>query len=136
MESVAKHSYKTDYSSVYSWILKEAKNMKAQNVNNVRQFIKSKKRNSFEKYNYLNMPDLQFFNWCNQQFKVNRGIYNTIDQWFYENGIVNIYSRRIQLLAFLDSVKDQLNEPHPSKFIRFGHGGLTKRLNDFIMDKG
>lgn len=110
--------------------------MKAQNVHDVSPLLKTKKQNSFAAYNYLNMPDLQFFNWCNQQFKVNRGIYNTIDQWFYEYGVVNIYSRRIQLLAFLDSVKDQLNEPHSSKFIRFGHGGLTKRLNDFIMDKG
>ena len=110
--------------------------MKAQNVNGVRSYVKVNKQNSLETSSYLNMPDLQFFNWCNQQFKVNRGIYNTIDQWFYEYGVVNIYSRRIQLLAFLDSVKDQLNEPHSSKFIRFGHGGLTKRLNDFIMDKG
>jgi len=106
--------------------------MKAQNVNDVRPFIKPKKLNSFGTFKYLNMPDLQFFIWCNQQYRVNRGIYNTIDQWFYEYGIINIYSRRIQLLAFLDSVKEDLNEPHSYKFIRFGHGGLTKRLNDFI----
>ncbi|PLS05452.1 hypothetical protein CVD27_10235 [Neobacillus cucumis] len=82
------------------------------------------------------MPDLQFFSWCNQQYKVNRGVYNTIDQWFYDFGIDNIYSRRIQLLAFLDSVKEELIESNQSKFIRFGHGGLTKRLNDFIQANG
>ncbi|WP_237389529.1 hypothetical protein [Bacillus sp. USDA818B3_A] len=106
--------------------------MKAQNVNGVRSYLKANKQNSLETSNYLNMPDLQFSNWCNSQFKINRGIYNTIDQWFYEYGIVNIYCRRIQLLAFLDSVKDELNESHKSKFIRFGHGGLTRRLNRFI----
>jgi len=110
--------------------------MNSQKANDVKPFLKLKRQTTFETSKYLNMPDLQFFNWCNQLFKVNRGIYNTIDQWFYEYGIISIYSRRIQLLAFLDSVKGELNELHSSKFLRFGHGGLTKRLNDFMKDKG
>jgi riboflavin kinase len=109
--------------------------MTTQNINHLRLFVEAKKENSLETNIYLNLPDLQFFNWCNRQYQVNRGVYNTIDQWFYEYGIVNVHSRRIQILAFLDFVKDEMLEEQP-KFIRFGHGGLTKRLNEFINDYG
>jgi riboflavin kinase len=108
--------------------------MSTQNSNDVRLFIETKKENFFRTSKYLNLPDLQFYNWCNQQYRVNRGVYNTIDQWFYEYGIVNIHSRRIQILAFLDFVKDEMLEEQP-KYIRFGHGGLTKRLNEFMIDR-
>lgn len=109
--------------------------MTTQNSNDVRLFLETKKENSFETSKYLNLPDLQFFNWCNRQYRVNRGVYNTIDQWLYEFGIVNAQYRRIQILAFLDFVKNEMLEGKP-KFIRFGHGGLTKRLNEFIHDYG
>ncbi|MBI0579111.1 hypothetical protein IEC97_17210 [Neobacillus cucumis] len=95
-------------------------------------FSKTNKSKSFESIQYLNLPDLQFFILCNQKYKVNRGVYNTIDQWFYEYGIVNIHYRRIQLLAFLDFFKDKILEKDRQKFIRFGHGGLAKSLNEFI----
>jgi riboflavin kinase len=106
-----------------------------QNNNHSRVFVEAKKENFFETSKYLNLPDLQFFNWCNRQYQVNRGVYNTIDQWFYEYGIVNIHFRRIQILAFLDFVRDDMLEKQP-KFIRFGHGGLSKRLNEFMNDFG
>jgi riboflavin kinase len=109
--------------------------MTTQNSNDVRLFVETKKENSFQTSKYLNLPDLQFFNWCNRQYRVNRGVYNTIDQWFYEYGIVNVHARRIQILAFLDFVKDEMLEEKP-KFIRFGHGGLSKRLNEFMNDYG
>ncbi|MEH7255256.1 hypothetical protein V7111_24420 [Neobacillus niacini] len=110
--------------------------MQTQNTNSARQSSKTKVQNSIETSKYLNLPDLQFFNWCNQQFQVNRGVYNTIDQWFFDYGIVNIHHRRIQLLAFLESIKGEKFEQDKQKFIRFGHRGLTKRLNDFINNAG
>ena len=79
----------------------------------------------------LNLPDLQFFKWCNRQFGVNRGVFNTIDSWFYENGIVDVYYRRILLLEFLEfSLENGLRQGE-SKFIKFGHGGLATKLNEF-----
>jgi riboflavin kinase len=79
----------------------------------------------------LNLPDLQFFKWCGRQFGVNRGVFNTIDNWFYENGIVNVYYRRMLLLEFLKfSLEDGLGQGE-SKFLKFGHGGLTTKLNEF-----
>jgi hypothetical protein len=29
------------------------------------------------------LPDLLFINFCNEKFKINRGIYNVIDQFFF-----------------------------------------------------
>ena len=109
--------------------------MTRQNSNDVRLFVETKKEDFFGTSKYLNLPDLQFYNWCNQQYRVNRGVYNTIDQWFYEYGIINVHSRRIQILAFLDFVKEEMLEEQP-KYVRFGHGGLSKRLNEFTNDNG
>jgi hypothetical protein len=82
---------------------------------------------------YLNLPDLRFFTTCNQQYCINRGVYNTIDNWFFEYGIINVAYRRIYILAFLDYVKEaSKDESSSDKFIKFGHGGLTNKLNDFI----
>ncbi|MEK5037341.1 hypothetical protein [Sporosarcina sp. FSL K6-3457] len=79
----------------------------------------------------LNLPDLQFFKWCDRQFGVNRGVFNTIDNWFYENGIVNVYCRRILLLEFLKFSLEEGLWQGESKFIKFGHGGLATKLNEF-----
>ena len=80
----------------------------------------------------LNLPDLQFLKWCHRQFGLNRGVFNTIDNWFYENGIVSVYYRRILLLEFLEfSLEDGLRQDE-SKFIKFGHGGLSTKLNEFM----
>jgi riboflavin kinase len=79
----------------------------------------------------LNLPDLAFFHWCEQKYKVNRGVYNTIDAWFYEHGIVSIISRRKNILAFLDFVIDSSSAGSHHKFIRFGDGGLTRKLEQF-----
>jgi len=79
---------------------------------------------------YLNLPDLHFFLSCQNKYKVNKGVYNTIDNWFYEHGVVLIIQRRIHILAFLDYV-NQKKETASHKYVRFGNGGLTKTLNEF-----
>jgi hypothetical protein len=88
------------------------------------------KEKPLENSDYLNLPDLQFLLWCQQKYKVNKGIYNTIDCWFYEYGIVNIHHRRIYILAFLEFVKNEGTEHN--KYIQFGKGGLTRKLYQFI----
>lgn len=90
----------------------------------------------FQSCKYLNLPDLQFFNWCNQLYGINRGVYNTIDQWLFEFGIISIYNRRINLLAFLNDIQVGSTEKNDHKFIRFGPGGLTSRLNEFVSQLG
>jgi riboflavin kinase len=94
-------------------------------------------KGSLKQNDYLNLPDLQFFNWCNQQYRINRGVYKTIDQWFYAYGFKEILQRRLYLLSFLRFVLDKKRQSEQQKFIRFGNGGLTKQITDFfsIIDK-
>lgn len=98
-------------------------------INQVNEFVNKK---SFRTSEYLNLPDLQFFLWCQHQYKLNKGVYNTIDTWFYKNGIVSIIHRRIYILAFLDFVKKPGQQEDPHKYIQFGNGGLTKKLYQFF----
>ncbi|MGJ7912673.1 hypothetical protein [Neobacillus sp. LXY-1] len=105
--------------------------MSAQEVNVV-PLSTTKTHYSFDSSHYLNLPDLQFFAWCNQKYQINRGVYNTIEQWFYDYGVVHIHNRRIQMLAFLEFVTEERHGQIQEKILRFGHGGLTKKLNEFI----
>ncbi|MGE7781015.1 hypothetical protein ACQKL0_13925 [Peribacillus sp. NPDC097264] len=91
-------------------------------------------KGNLEKSEYLNLPDIEFFLLCQQQYRVNKGVYNTIDKWFYQDGIVNIIHRRIYLLAFLDFVTEENAKENHHKYIRFGNGGLTKKLNEFMKE--
>ena len=81
---------------------------------------------------YLNLPDLQFFLWCQHHYKLNRGVYNTIDAWLYDYGIISIIHRRIYIVAFLNFVKENGHNQEAHKFIRFGNGGLGKKLHQFM----
>ena len=74
------------------------------------------------------MPDLLFVQWCEETFGVNRGVYNTIDAWFYERGLSDIVKRRRCIVSFLNS---QVNGSLTGKKMKFGHGGLTTCLNDY-----
>ncbi|WHY69389.1 hypothetical protein [Neobacillus sp. SuZ13] len=105
-----------------------------QNSHTVEITLKLKKQNSLEKSEYLNLPDLQFFQWCHSQYGLNKGVYNTIDQWFYGIGIERIQYRRIFILKFLDFSKDCGAVKEHQKFIRFGNGGLIRRLQGFMWD--
>lgn len=80
----------------------------------------------------LNLPDLQFYLWCQRKYKLNKGTFNTIDSWFYGCGVGQIILRRIYLLNFLEFVKsvDLVQEHH--KYLRFGHGGLKRKLRQFM----
>lgn len=73
----------------------------------------------------LNLPDLQFNQYCEQRFDVNKGIYNTIDNWFYNQGIKCIVERRKTVLQFLYEIT--LNKGK----VKFGPGGLTRKLQAF-----
>ncbi|MCC9021995.1 hypothetical protein [Bacillus nakamurai] len=84
--------------------------------------------NSFPQSKYLHLPEVRFLHWCMKQYGINKGVLNTIDGWFYDAGIIPVAIRRIYVLAFLDFVKT----PGSEKKIRFGHGGLAKKLHDFM----
>lgn len=82
---------------------------------------------------YLNLPDLQFYKWCNRQFEINRGIFNTIDQWLYNQQLKDIYSRRIHILAFLQHMRENEDKYDSKNRLRFGSGGLVNSLKKFMI---
>lgn len=93
---------------------------------------KAEKQKSLRENEYLNLPDLQFFLWCQKNYRINKGVFNTIDNWFYTNGVVSIIHRRIYILAFLEFVKRGDADFKKRKYIRFGNGGLSKKLHQFM----
>lgn len=73
----------------------------------------------------LNLPDLAFVRYCQKNYRVNRGVYNTIEQWFYECGISKVQERRALILLFLKQLTSS-NEK-----CTFGAGGLKQHLQFF-----
>lgn len=80
----------------------------------------------------IHLPDLLFVKWCEERFRINRGVFNTIDSWFFEYGIENILERRKYIIYFLGQ---QIRGGGVIKNLRFGHGGLTPRLQLFVKEK-
>lgn len=78
------------------------------------------------------MPDLKFVRFCEEEYGINRGIYNTVDEWFDEQGIREIVRRREIILDFFKSL--ELNEDEDGK-IKFGSKGLKGRLDHFFEEK-
>ncbi|RNB87093.1 hypothetical protein EDM56_15475 [Brevibacillus fluminis] len=76
----------------------------------------------------LNMPDIQFAAWCHEQYGVNRGIYNTIDQWLFQRGFRQIVLRRKEIIAFLRQVSREKRGKAQSDRIKLGKGVLIPAL--------
>ncbi|SIS02013.1 hypothetical protein SAMN05878482_10993 [Peribacillus simplex] len=80
----------------------------------------------FQSEELLNLPDLLFSKFCEDHYYINKGVYNTIDRWFYEQGVSHIVKRRKVVLSFCQSFCISGNEK-----VKFGPGGLTIKLNLF-----
>jgi riboflavin kinase len=72
----------------------------------------------------FHLPDLQFVQFCEKRFALNKGIYNTIDSWFYDSGVYNIVERRKLIFQF--------SMQHCAQKTKFGPGGLTRKLEAFV----
>lgn len=99
-----------------------------------KKVFRMKKKEAFAQSEYLHFPEVRFFQWCNEKYKINKGIYHTIDEWFYTNGINNIISRRIHVIAYLEYLLTQDQFQTDSKYVKFGNGGLVKSLNEFLAE--
>jgi len=97
-----------------------------------KKVFRIKKREAFAHCEYLHFPEVRFFQWCNEKYKINKGIYHTIDEWFYSNGINNIISRRIHVIAYLEYMWEQEQFQTDNKYVKFGSGGLTRSLKQFL----
>jgi hypothetical protein len=82
-----------------------------------------------KKSEFIHLPDLQFIQLCISYFGINRGVYNTIDNWFFENGIMNILERRSRIYHFLSKCHE-INLAKDGK-IKFGPGNLSRILTEY-----
>lgn len=80
----------------------------------------------YQSEDIFNMPDLLFSRFCEEKFDINKGVYNTIDHWFYQQGVSQIVPRRRMILSFCQNELLSGN-----KKVKFGPGGLTNKLNLF-----
>jgi riboflavin kinase len=83
----------------------------------------------------VNVPDFTFQKSIEQNFGINRGIYNIIDEWFFEQGIQDVIKRRLAIVEFSHFVVEPKVKMGPTTKARFGNGGLVKKLNDFCQIK-
>ncbi len=82
----------------------------------------------FQLEEIVHMPDLLFSKLCEEKYEINKGIYNTIDRWFYKKGLSQIVKRREMILSFFQYLSLTENQ---GKKVKFGSGGLTTRLDYF-----
>src|SRR5699024_10000028 len=76
------------------------------------------------------LPDLKFVRFCEEKYGINRGIYNTVDEWFYEQGIEGIVRRREIIMDFFKS----LNESENRK-VTFGSKRLREKFNHYVAEE-
>lgn len=91
-----------------------------------------KPRKNYSEDQIVHFTDLLFVDYCEKQFGVNKGIYNTIESWFYKKGHVDIVERRKTVLRFLQFV-DGSNRENNRK-LKFGHRGLVPKLDEFTVN--
>lgn len=84
---------------------------------------------------YIQIPELHFIKLCTQKYKINKGIYYTVDNWFYHFGVRSLVGRRIYIIAYLEYLLEHGGYDLQSKYLKFGSGGLVKSLKEFIADK-
>lgn len=78
----------------------------------------------------IHLPDLSFVRKIEESFQINRGIYNTIDAWLFNNGFITITGRRAHILAFLQQITDSSLAEQSRNHLIFPDG-LTKALENY-----
>ncbi|MEL3963048.1 riboflavin kinase [Lysinibacillus endophyticus] len=78
-------------------------------------------------HNVIHLPDLDFARHCETKYGINRGVYNTIDKWFSDNGSTEIVGRRKRILYFLHWVTAYTSKEK----LKFGNKGLSEQLERF-----
>ncbi len=82
----------------------------------------------------VHLPDIRFSQYCLATYRLNRGVYNAIDMWLYDNGYRSVEERRMLTLAFLDASRRSEPMAEGAKFYTFGKGNLVERLAQFVQE--
>lgn len=83
----------------------------------------------------IDWPDIRFRAYCFHRYRLNKGIYNTIDQWLYDHGWESIHRRRKMLILFLESGGSR-ETSEEGMFFSFGKGNLIPQLEAFVKSVG
>ncbi|WP_211326566.1 hypothetical protein [Paenibacillus flagellatus] len=78
-------------------------------------------------------PDHRFVRLCFERHGLNKGIYNAIDEWFYDRGWTDIAERRKLILRFLEQTDPKRDDSEfaARRFLKFGKGQLVHTLEKF-----
>lgn len=79
----------------------------------------------------IHLPDLLFVRQIEEVFSINRGVYNTIDSWFYEHGQSKILERRKHIVHFLQFIQEKSIVDQSKKRLSFPDG-LTNTLETYL----
>ncbi|MBM7717271.1 hypothetical protein MHB50_15860 [Siminovitchia sp. FSL H7-0308] len=86
----------------------------------------------FDRYERLvNLPDLEFTSLCRRKYSINRGVFNVIDDWFFNYGVTDITARRKTILQFLAYVNEKKKPDQSEMYLQFGKGGVKSHLYYF-----
>lgn len=81
----------------------------------------------------IHKTDLSFQRSINKQFGINRGIYNTIDHWFFAHGYTDIIRRRTEILPFLNFILTRFINSKGK--LRMSSGCLSFYLDEYLRVK-
>lgn len=77
----------------------------------------------------MHLPDIMFTKIIDERFGINKGVYNTIDSWFWKKGVTSIKHRRKTILMFLMTNSSSTNK------VKIGAGQLTVKLEQYWNEK-
>ncbi|MGG1572005.1 hypothetical protein [Fictibacillus sp. NRS-1165] len=86
-----------------------------------------------EQLHLVNLTDLEFTGLCKERYGVNKGLYNTIENYFAKQGVRNILYRRVYILEFLADVQSKKGKESRGAHVSFGTGGLARALHTFFI---
>ncbi|GIQ69541.1 hypothetical protein XYCOK13_23650 [Xylanibacillus composti] len=75
----------------------------------------------------VHYPDIVLAQYCHDQFGLNKGVYNTIDEWLFSHGEQDVILRRTQMVRFLEDCKNRAGYSAAGQ-LTFGRGTLTEKL--------
>ncbi|WP_199203743.1 hypothetical protein [Sporosarcina sp. P16b] len=81
----------------------------------------------------IHLTDIAFVRLCSDRFGVNKGVYNTIDTFFYDRGFEDIVERRKNVLVFLEYIKRTGNGEEQR--VKFGSGGLSLKIEEYLKEE-
>jgi hypothetical protein len=90
-----------------------------------------------DKAQIIHCTDMLFQRYCQKKYGINRGVYNTLELWFYNQGIIDIRFRRHIILEFMEYLSRRQEQAMNAKgTVKFGNGGLVQTLDHFWNDEG